>query len=50
MKKLFLLLLFSLAVKGQDIVPYKPNTEIVNAEASIIVPVGNLSNKFDYAH
>lgn len=28
---------------------YKPNSEIVNAEASIIIPIGNLSNKFDYA-
>ena len=49
MKKLFLLMLFSLAVKGQNIVAYEPNTEIVNAEASIIIPIGNLSNKFDYA-
>lgn len=42
-------MLFSLAVKGQNIVAYEPNTEIVNAEASIIIPIGNLSNKFDYA-
>ena len=28
---------------------YKPNSEIVNAEASIVFPIGNLSNKFNYA-
>jgi hypothetical protein len=49
MKKLLLLLFFSLAMKGQNSVPYKPNSEIINAEASIIIPIGNLSNKFDYA-
>jgi hypothetical protein len=50
MKKLIILLFFTLVMKGQDNIPYKPNLEIVNAEASIIIPIGNLANKFDYAH
>lgn len=49
MKKVLLFLLFSLVVNAQDNGFYKPNTEIVTAEASIIIPIGNLSNKFDYA-
>lgn len=36
-------------MKGQNIVFYKPNTEIVNAEAGIIIPIGKLSDKFNYA-
>lgn len=51
MKKLVLLLFFFTSVmKSQDNVAYKPNTEIVNAEASVIIPIGSLSNKFGYAH
>lgn len=46
---MLLLLLLPLMMKGQNSVAYKPNSEIVNAEAGIIIPVGNLSNKFDYA-
>jgi len=49
MKTLIVLLLFTEAMKGQMDVPYKPNSEIANTEASIIIPMGNLSNKFDYA-
>lgn len=49
MKKIVLILFFSLAVKGQEIPLYEPNSQIVNAEASIIIPMGRLSNKFDYA-
>jgi hypothetical protein len=37
-------------MNAQDNCIYKPNSEIVNAEASIIIPIGNLSNKFDFAH
>jgi hypothetical protein len=49
MKKLMLLLFFTFGMNAQDNAIYKPNSEIVNAEASIILPIGNLSNKFDYA-
>lgn len=49
MKKMLLLLLLPLMMTGQNSVAYKPNSEIVNAEAGIIIPIGNLSNKFDYA-
>nr|WP_315249825.1 hypothetical protein [uncultured Flavobacterium sp.] len=49
MKKLILILLISIAMNAQKSAIYKPNSEIVNAEASIIIPIGNLSNKFDYA-
>jgi hypothetical protein len=47
MKKLVLILLLSIAMNAQESDIYKPNAEIVNAEASIIIPIGNLSNKFD---
>ena len=50
MKKLILMVLISIAMNAQDNAIYKPNSEIVNAEASITIPIGNLSNKFDYAH
>jgi hypothetical protein len=50
MKKLILLLFFTFGMNAQKNTIYKPNSEIVNAEASIIIPLGNLSNKFDYAH
>ena len=49
MRKLILILLLSIAMNAQNNGIYKPNSEIVNAEASIIIPIGNLSNKFDYA-
>lgn len=49
MKKLMLLLLLPIALIAQNNDIYKPNSEIVNAEASIIIPIGQLSNKFDYA-
>ncbi len=50
MKKLLLLVLLPIALIAQKNDTYKPNLEVVNAEASIILPLGNLSNKFDYAH
>lgn len=50
MKKLLLLVLLPIALIAQKNDTYKPNAEIVNAEASIIIPIGNLSNKFEYAH
>jgi hypothetical protein len=49
MKKLILTLLMTIAMNAQDNNIYTPNSEIVNAEASIIIPIGKLSNKFDYA-
>lgn len=45
-----LILLLPIAINAQNNDIYKPNSEIVNAEASIILPIGNLSNKFGYAH
>jgi hypothetical protein len=50
MKKLILIVLLPIWINAQDNTIFKPNSEIVNAEASIIIPLGNLSNKFDYAH
>ena len=50
MKKLIVILLLSIGMNAQENDIYKPNSEIVNAEASIIIPIGNLSNKFDFAH
>jgi len=50
MKKLFLLLLISASMKGHDVISQEINSEIVNAEASVIIPIGRLSNKFEYAH
>lgn len=44
-----LLLFCTIALSAQENDIYKPNTEIVNAEASIVFPIGNLSNKFNYA-
>lgn len=49
MKKLIVLLFFPFGMQAQNNAIYKTNSEIVNAEASIIIPIGNLSNKFDYA-
>lgn len=43
-------MLLPIAMNAQNNAIYKPNSEIVNAEASIIIPIGNLSNKFDYTH
>lgn len=42
-------MLLPIAMNAQDNAIYRPNSEIVNAEASIIIPIGNLSNKFDCA-
>lgn len=50
MKTLILLLFYTIALNAQENEIYKPNSEIVNAEASIMIPIGNLSNKFDFAH
>lgn len=36
-------------MKAQNKVSDELNTEVVNAEASIIIPFGQLANKFDYA-
>jgi hypothetical protein len=49
MKKLMLVLFITFGMHAQDNAIYKPNSEIVNAEASVVVPMGNLSNKFNYA-
>lgn len=49
MKKLILIVLLPIWISAQDNTIYKANSEIVNAEASIIFPIGNLSNKFDHA-
>jgi hypothetical protein len=49
MKKLFFLMLTSLIMRGQNNSSYEQNTQMVNAEASIIIPFGNLTDKFDYA-
>lgn len=49
MKKLLLILFLPILLNAQNNDIYKPNSEIVNAEGSIIFPLGNLSNKFDYA-
>ena len=48
MKKIFLLIL--VLMNCQDILSQDTNSEIVSAEASIIIPMGKLANKFDYAH
>ena len=45
MKKLILLLL---TIEG--LCAQKTNSETVTAEASYIIPLGDLKNKFDYAH
>lgn len=50
MKNIFLMLLFSISIFAQKTVSVNLNTEIVTAEASYIIPFGNLANKFDYAH
>ena len=39
MRKLILILLLSIAMNAQNNGIYKPNSEIVNAEASIIIPI-----------
>ena len=49
MKKLILTLFLSFAMNTQDNDIYKPNSEMVTAEASIIISIGRLVNKFDYA-
>ncbi len=50
MKKLIVILFLPILINAQNNAIYKPNSEIVNAEVSIILPIGNLSNKFDYSH
>ncbi len=48
MKKVFLLIV--VLMKYQDVFSQEINSEIINAEASIIIPIGRLSDKFEYAH
>lgn len=49
MKKLLFLILTSVSIYGQQKESSNENSGIVNAEASIIIPIGKLADKFDYA-
>lgn len=49
MKNIVLILLITISVKAQKFNNDKQNFEFVNAEASVIIPIGKLANKFDYA-
>ena len=49
MKKIVLFLLMALSINAQEIAKKKLNSEVVNAEASIVIPFGKLADKFDYA-
>ncbi len=44
MKKLFLAIMFTSIVYGQE-----KDSVFVSAEASLVIPIGKLANKFDYA-
>lgn len=49
MKKLILLLLISVSMNGQQILKKRKKFEVVSAEAGLLIPIGKLANKFDYA-
>ena len=46
MKNIILFLLFSIAGFSQNML----NNEVVTAEVGVVIPIGALANKFDYAH
>ena len=49
MKKIILFLWIPISIKAQEINSKKQNSEFVNAESSMVIPIGKLANKFDYA-
>lgn len=49
MKKIFLIFFVSSSMWSQNTDFQKLNSEILTVETSLIIPVGSLANKFDYA-
>ncbi len=50
MRSIFLIILFSASIYAQNKNEKTENSIITNAEASIILPIGKLADKFNFAH